>query len=76
MTPQDLTFDSHGITCRGYFYTGQGNGPSPCIIMGHGFAATRDCGLAPFAEAFVAVAWSPWRRRGMAGCRPLLPSAR
>ena len=74
MPPQDLSFDSHGITCRGYFYTGQGNGPRPCIIMGHGFAATRDCGLAPFAEAFVAAGYSvfifDYRHFGASGGEP------
>ena len=58
MTPQDLAFDSHGITCRGHFYSGQGKGPRPCIIMGHGFGATRACGLAPFAAVFVAAGYS------------------
>ncbi|MCW2496239.1 alpha/beta fold hydrolase [Jatrophihabitans sp.] len=26
----------------------------PCVVMGHGFAATRDSGLLPFAERFTA----------------------
>ncbi|MCH8544997.1 MAG: alpha/beta hydrolase [Alcanivorax sp.] len=74
MQPQDLSFDSHGITCRGYFYTGVGQGPRPCIIMGHGFAATRDCGLAPFAEAFAAAGYSvfvfDYRHFGASGGEP------
>jgi pimeloyl-ACP methyl ester carboxylesterase len=27
-------------------------GGRPCVVMAHGFGATRDCGLLPFAEAF------------------------
>ena len=29
-------------------------GLAPCVVMGHGFGATRDAGLAPFAERFAA----------------------
>ena len=52
-TRTDLAFTSHGITCKGYLYRpAEAKGPVPCVIMGHGFAATRECGIAPFAEAF------------------------
>lgn len=52
-TRTDLAFTSHGITCKGYLYMpAEAKGPVPCVIMGHGFAATRECGIAPFAEAF------------------------
>ena len=74
MQRQDLSFDSHGVTCRGYFYPGAGDGARPCIIMGHGFAATRDCGLAPFAEAFAAAGYSvfvfDYRHFGASGGEP------
>lgn len=74
MQRQDLSFDSHGVTCRGYFYPGAGSGARPCIIMGHGFAATRDCGLAPFAEAFAAAGYSvfvfDYRHFGASGGEP------
>ncbi|MDL5154752.1 alpha/beta hydrolase [Actinomycetospora termitidis] len=30
-----------------------GPGGRPCVVMAHGFGATRDSGLLPFAEAFV-----------------------
>lgn len=29
-----------------------GAGGRPCVVMAHGFGATRDSGLLPFAEAF------------------------
>jgi pimeloyl-ACP methyl ester carboxylesterase len=32
----------------------RGAGGVPCVIMAHGFGATRDSGLLPFAEAFAA----------------------
>ena len=52
-TRTDLAFTSHGVTCKGYLYMpSEAKGPVPCVIMGHGFAATRECGIAPFAEAF------------------------
>src|SRR5690606_35206198 len=74
MQRQDLSFDSHGVTCRGYLYPGVGTGPRPCIIMGHGFAATRDSGLAPFAEAFAAAGYSvfafDYRHFGASGGEP------
>lgn len=52
MQREDLQFESQGVPCRGYLYRPEGASPFPCVIMGHGFAATRDAGLAPFAEAF------------------------
>lgn len=53
MSMQDLSFSSRGVNCKGYFYRpDDAVGLRPCIIMAHGFGATRECGLAPFAEAF------------------------
>lgn len=53
MTKQDLAFTSQGVTCRGYFWHPDDNRSArPCVVMAHGFAATRDSGLQPFAEAF------------------------
>jgi len=56
---QNVEFRSRGITCRAWFYSGEGDefaGPEgkPCIAMAHGFAGTRDAGLTPFAEKFSA----------------------
>ena len=79
---EDLTFSSHGVTCRGYLYRPQAaTGAVPCVIMGHGFAATRDCGIEPFAEAFVAAGYAAflfdYRHFGASGGEPrqlLVPS--
>ncbi len=52
-----LTFPSHGVRCEAWhlparsatFTTEAGR---PCVVMAHGFGATRDSGLLPFAEQF------------------------
>lgn len=54
-----VTFDSHGTRCEGW-YLPAGNDDlttsrgRPCVVMAHGFGATRDAGLLPFAERFAA----------------------
>ena len=53
MKREDLAFESQGVTCRGWFYQSEhGSGKGPCVVMAHGFGATRACGIEPFAEAF------------------------
>jgi len=79
---EDLEFDSHGVTCRGFLYRPDSAGKDvPCVIMGHGFAATRDAGLAPFAEAFAQAGYAAfvfdYRHFGDSGGEPrqlLVPS--
>ncbi|MDF1779697.1 MAG: alpha/beta fold hydrolase [Alcanivoracaceae bacterium] len=79
---EDLAFDSHGVECRGYLYRPDNAASDvPCVVMGHGFAATRDAGLAPFAEAFVAAGYAAfifdYRHFGASGGEPrqlLVPS--
>lgn len=56
--PEEVKFTSHNTTCRGDLYRPPGVvGDRPCIVMAHGFGATRTCGLAPYAEAFVAAGY-------------------
>ncbi|NJD30903.1 MAG: alpha/beta hydrolase [Gammaproteobacteria bacterium] len=55
----DVEFPSAGITCRAWLYhphvaPGSGGTPRPCVVMAHGFGATRDASLAPYAERFAA----------------------
>jgi len=50
-------FDSHGTRCAAWYLEAGSDaltGPRgrPCVVMGHGFGATRDAGLLPFAERF------------------------
>lgn len=56
---ETIEFDSSGTRCAAW-YLQAGNDDlttsrgRPCVVMGHGFAATRDAGLLPFAERFAA----------------------
>jgi uncharacterized protein len=81
MEREDLSFPSKGIDCRGFLYRPDRAGEVPCVVMGHGFALTRDAGLRPFAEAFVAAGYAAfafdYRYFGASGGEPrqlLLPS--
>lgn len=52
-------FDSHGTRCAAWYLRAgsdalTGARGRPCVVMGHGFGATRDAGLLPFAERFAA----------------------
>jgi fermentation-respiration switch protein FrsA (DUF1100 family) len=56
---RDLSFPSHGETCAAWHLIGEGDAfegerGRPCVVMAHGFGATRDSGLLPVAEAFAA----------------------
>lgn len=51
----DVSFESHGVRLAAWYLSGAGSSSGagrPCVVMAHGFAATRDSGLLPFAEAF------------------------
>lgn len=52
----DVTFPSGGEGCAAYFYAPEGGldpaVPAPCVVMAHGFSATRDDGLPAYATAF------------------------
>ena len=51
----DVTFGSHGARCAAWLYLPEGReGRAPCVVMAHGFAATREEQLAAFAERFAA----------------------
>ncbi len=59
MNRVDVEFLSAGATCRAWLYhphpvPGTGGAPRPCVVMAHGFGATRDASLAPYAERFAA----------------------
>lgn len=51
---QALTFESGGTRCAATFYRPpSGDGPFPCVVMGHGFTGTQDQ-LTVYAECFAA----------------------
>ncbi|MCW3012297.1 MAG: alpha/beta hydrolase fold protein [Solirubrobacterales bacterium] len=55
-TRNDVTFPSGGERCAAYLYQPAGGldpaDPVPCVVMAHGFSATRDDGLPAYATAF------------------------
>lgn len=54
MERADVTFTSAGITCRAWLFRPAADGRVPCVVMAHGFGATRDAHLQPYAERFAA----------------------
>ncbi len=55
---REIAFGSGSATCRAWLYRPDDGLPSagtrPCVVMAHGFGATRDASLAPYAERFAA----------------------
>lgn len=53
VTRSDIGFDAaDGTHMGGWLFLPDGEGPHPTISMAHGYAAIKEQGLAPFAEAF------------------------
>ena len=55
-----IEFDSQGTRCEAWYLPALNDDLTttrgrPCVVMAHGFGATRDAGLLPFAERFAAV---------------------
>jgi dienelactone hydrolase len=48
----DLRFACGGAECAAWLYLPARPEPAPVVVMGHGFAGTRDVGLPSFAERF------------------------
>lgn len=51
---EEVQFTSGGETCAGWLVRPLEGRPAPLVVMAHGFSATREDGLMPFAEAFAA----------------------
>lgn len=50
----DIIIGSHGERLAAYLYMpADARAPVPCVVMAHGFSATRDDGLPAYAEEFV-----------------------
>lgn len=56
MTRHDIEFTAAGTTTlRGWFYPAAGvDGPAPCVVVQHGFAAVKEMWLDKYAEVFQA----------------------
>src|SRR5882757_3280072 len=53
MMRQDIEFDAEGAVLRGWFYQARGvTGRTPCVVMAHGWTATKKMYLDKFAEIF------------------------
>ncbi len=50
----DISFESHGTTCRGWLYRPETVAAAPAIVMSHGFSAVKEQGLDGFARGFCA----------------------
>ena len=49
----DIEFNAEGVTLRGWLYTpDRATGPSPTIVMAHGFSAVKEMYLDRYAEVF------------------------
>lgn len=53
-TRTDADFSSHGVRCAAWLYRPSDPGPHACVVMAHGFSATREDGLVAYAESFAA----------------------
>jgi fermentation-respiration switch protein FrsA (DUF1100 family) len=50
----DADFEVKGVRCAAWLYQPDGDGPHPCVVMAHGFSATRSDSLPTYADAFAA----------------------
>ena len=72
----EITFPSGDAHCAAYLYRPDPapDGPAPCVVMAHGFSATRDDRLPAFAERFaqagMAVLVFDYRHFGASGGSP------
>ncbi|MDO9409896.1 alpha/beta hydrolase [Patulibacter sp.] len=72
----DVTFPSGDAHCAAYLYRpdGEASGDVPCVVMAHGFSATRDDRLPAFAERFAAAGMAAlvfdYRHFGASGGHP------
>ncbi len=71
---KDISFQSAGLTCRGWFYPGEGRGERPTVVMSHGVTAVKEQHLASYAERFAAEGFSvlvfDYRFLGASGGEP------
>ncbi|MGH3797007.1 MAG: alpha/beta hydrolase [Pseudonocardiaceae bacterium] len=71
----ELTFDAGDVYCAAYLYRpAVATGEVPCVVMAHGFSATRDDGLPAYAQRFadagLAVLLFDYRHFGASGGEP------
>ena len=52
MNRVDVVFKSGGLNCAAWLYRPEGDGPSPCVILAHGFGGIREMRLDAYASCF------------------------
>ena len=56
---KDVTFKVNGTTVSAWLFLPENrSGPVPCIVLGHGFGGTKDCGLDYYAAGFQAAGFA------------------
>lgn len=72
--PRELRFASGDADCAAWLLLPAAATPAPVIVMAHGLGATRDMGLLPYAERFVAAGYAcfifDYRHFGDSGGEP------
>jgi pimeloyl-ACP methyl ester carboxylesterase len=58
MTREQITFDSSGLACAGWFYPAAAPRPAATIVMAHGLAAVKEMRLDAYAERFAAAGYN------------------
>lgn len=54
----DVSFSVEGARCAAWLYRPEGEEPAPCVVLAHGFGATREMRLDAFAERFAAAGFA------------------
>ena len=52
MDRRDVNFDSSGTACAAWLYEAEPGSRRPCVVLAHGFGATRIARLDAYAERF------------------------
>jgi len=55
---EPASFRSHGVTCAATIFRPTTGGPTPVVVMGHGFGAVRALRLPAYAEQFAAAGYT------------------
>ena len=73
-TKENIQFNSGNDKCSGWIYKTNKSEKSPCIILAHGFAGTKEMRLDSFAEKFACSGYNAlvfdYRHFGTSDCQP------
>jgi len=60
---EDIEFQSHGATLRGWLYRSADAAPGPGVVMAHGLSAVKEMFLDRYAEMFAGVGLTTFCRK-------------